>query len=64
MMCVRTGVYLAPVFLQVYITIFYKKVIVEGFLIALLYLKETDIETLCKTIKHVNLYTVVNFNSM
>lgn len=46
------------------ITIFYKKVIVEGFLIALLYLKETDIETLCKTIKHVNLYTVVNFNSM
>ncbi len=39
-MCVRTGVYLAPVFLQFDITIFYKKVIVEGFLIALLYLKE------------------------
>jgi len=45
------------------ITIFYKKVIVEGFLIALLYLKETDIETHCKTIKQVNC-TVVNFNSM
>ena len=33
------------------ITIFYKKVIVEGFLIALLYLKETDIETITTIVK-------------
>ena len=45
------------------IIIFYKKVIVKGFLMALSHLKETDIETYCKTIKQVNC-TVVNFNSM
>lgn len=50
-------------FFNLVLQFFLQKSNCKGFLMALLHLKATDIETYCKTIKQVNCI-VVNLNSM